>query len=500
MALFIVDFCDPSTGGGGGSGSNVTSLTYTPSTEVLNLTTDQPASFNTTIPTVKVDNTFFVSDQYGNDGTAVQGSMTLKYQTIDAALAAAVLVPDSVVYVMPGNYSVTTMVSVTSGLKIYLMPGANLQSNGAPFSFSVDPAITFRIEGYGDIERNTPLAGNSNPSNAIPCEIYIRGRYIQSSGANAILDASSMKFGVEFDGIYDSYIDCLGWCYGYVATDLWRTSFRVLNLSRFSGNDGETKYQDYGPQEITIKGRSRKRAKIENETQCNGIYLESGVESYKTQVYLDCDFTSQDGFFVDQGRGIIKHNGNLFHSKSNLAGNEVPWWYTIQPIEEQYKPTWHHVEGSYVSATHPAFAGSQNNEIISLRVPCIMILDGQYENSGLDSGLGPWAIVHFSNLTSTGGATKLVLNGEFSSNGGAVAPIRLVNGFQPAHTLRLEVRNATIRTRFNYCIDTDFEVTIWTYYSLNANQNYNPLITEGFSEDRTIIDSNVTVDIPEYGV
>ena len=40
----------PASGGGAGSGSNVTSVTYNTGTEILTVDTDQPASFNTSIP------------------------------------------------------------------------------------------------------------------------------------------------------------------------------------------------------------------------------------------------------------------------------------------------------------------------------------------------------------------------------------------------------------------------------------------------------------------
>lgn len=452
---------------------------------------------------VLVNNTVYVDPFYGDDGTAIPNSMVLKYQTIDAALTAISGFSDYTVYLLPGNHNMTNPFNVTNSLNIYISEGAKLQTNTITTSFLVDPGIQLRIHGDGWIERTAILAANSSSGSSVPCEVYISGVNIESSGANPILEVTSMIYSIEYNGIFDSYVEGQGWSRGSISCDLWRTSSYIFRLLNFTASSGEIKYSDYGPQTLTIKGRTKPNCLIVNEVACgNAMYLEAGVESYKTIINLHADFDSQDGFFFNHGRGIVNWYSNLYHSKSDLAGNEVPWYICDQSIEDDtLRPVLRHY-GVAVSTTHPAFAGSQNNEIFYIQTPTIIELNGKYENSGFDSGLGPWPIVKFSpNLGA--GESVIKLNGEFKSNGGDVAPISILSagGSNPSHTPRLEVKNSTIRTLYDYCIDTDYDnLNIWTYYSLNANRNYHPNIIEGFSEDRTIIDDNVQVDVPEYGI
>jgi hypothetical protein len=502
MTLFIADTCDDEIlGGGGGSGSNVTSFTYTYATETGTIATDQPATFNAVIPMVNINKTLFVDPVYGDDGTALIGSMSLKYASIDAALAAVVGLSDYTIHLFPGNHLMNNPFTVANVLKIYISSGAKLQTNTGTTSFLVNQAQQLYIFGDGGIERFETLAQHSNPSDQIPCEVYIKGVNIESSGGAPILDVTSMIYSIEYNGIFDSYVDGSGWSSGSISCDLWRTSSYIFRLTDFTLSNGETKYTDYGPQKLTIKGRTKPNCTIINEVQCgNAMYLVQGAEPYKTQINLFCDFESVDGFFVNQGRGIINWHGNLFHSKSDLAGNELPWYYCDQMIENnQKRPVFRHLEGVAVSATHPVYGDSLNNEIFALSSPVIFELYGKYANSGLNPGSGAWPIVYVTNQNGTG-EVRLVLGGEFKSRGNDIAPILINDSVVPGNDIRLEVRDCAINTQFDYCIDTNVEMRIYTYHSLVSNKNYNPLISEGLSEDRTMIDSNILLEIPEYGV
>lgn len=504
MVLYIADTCDQEILGGGGTpGSNVTSFTYTYGTETATIGTDQPATFNAIIPMVNVDNTFFVSDLYGNNATAVPGSMSLKYETFDAAVIPASLITNSLIFLMPGNYVVSSTVSVTNVLNIYLMPGATLILNSGAPSFNISPGQKLYITGEGQIQFVSMLFSNSSPSSDVIPEVVIRAKSLDGSGATDIGDITSMLFSIEVDSINDLRLAGAGYSKGHVATDFWQSSAGgILRLTDFTAFDGEAKFEQNGPQTITVKGRTRARCKFfAGQSLSNGVWTENGVEAYKTKINLHVDFDTTDCLgFMDIGRGIVRHWGDLIHRKTDLAGNEMPWFYMSQDIDsDELKPTFEHVEGDYVSGTNSVFAGSQNNEIISVQKLCNVILNGRYQNSGEDTGAGPWPILLMSNQNANPGETVVILNGDFKSLGGNVSPIKYVDGSNVEHTFKIINKTSSIQTRATYSIDTNIDFKIYNYHSLCMNQNYNPLISDGLSEDRTIVDSNITVYVPEYG-
>lgn len=487
------------------SGSNVTSLTYTPGTEILNLTTDQPASFNAVIKGVKVNNTYFVDVTYGNNATAVPGSMNYKYQTVDTALLVASAISDSLVVLMPGNHILTTTVTLANVLRIHMMPGAVLIVNTS-VGFSINPAQRLYVDGEGDFQLVGILFANSSPGSSIPAECHVKCRTFGNSGANNIGDTTSMVFSIEADSINDVGFDGQGWCFGNIKCDFWQSSRpRMLSLRDFSAFNGPTKYDEYGPQIVTVKGRYKPRCQWYNPSAISqALFTEAGLfESYKTQVYLDMDFDCTDSYFVDHGRGMIVHSGNLYHGKSDTFGNELPWYFTSQDIvSDQYKPYFEHVKGSgaYVSRTNVLFGTSSlNNELISISRLCTIKLGGRYENSGENTGAGAWPIIFIQNANTNPGSSTIILDGDFRSAGGDVSPIRHVGIGPTGHTIELICHNSSIYTRNQYSIDTNVELPIYTYHSLAANQPFNPLVVNALSVDKNFIDSQIRVNVPEYG-
>ena len=78
--------------------------------------------------------------------------------------------------------------------------------------------------------------------------------------------------------------------------------------------------------------------------------------------------------------------------------------------------------------------------------------------------------IQFSNANPGTGQTTIILNGDFKSGGGDVAPIRIVDIGITAHTYKFIVKNCLIQTRFDYAIDTNAEMLIYVFHSLTMNQ------------------------------
>lgn len=450
---------------------------------------------------VLINNTIFVDEVYGDDGTAQPNSMLFKYQTVDAAIAA--WTPGYGIHFFPGNYDMTVPMSVTDIARLYLERGSSLQTSTGSAAFLITPGQFFNIDGEGTLSLIASLFANQNPADTAVPQVHIKCGYIDSSGAGDIGDVSTMKWSIRAKRINERGIYAKGWTQGFVACDDWvMTSGNMIRLDNLEANNGQDLIDAYGPRLVTVKGDAAERCQFLNPSQLgNGIYTEAcRMEKWKSLIYLNTDFRSKDGFFLNHGNGTIYHDGNLFHSKSDTAGNEVPWYYSDQDPEDQYKPKFIHVRGSHVSATDITFAGSQNNEIFTINNLCEIELNGKYQNSGENSGLGPWPIIYATNQSSQAGQTIVTLNGDFKSLGGDVSPIRFVDVVNDSHTFKWIVKNTAIQTRATYSIDTNIEMLIYVYHSLVMDKNYNPLISDGLSEDRTIVDENITVDVPEYGI
>lgn len=453
---------------------------------------------------VRENNTYFVDPNYGNDATAVVNSRVNKYQNIDTALALAISISNSKVYLMPGNHVINNLVSVTDVLNIEMSPGSTLILNtGAP-SFNISPGQKLYITGEGQIQFVSMLFINSSPSSNVLPEVIIRAKSLDGSGSTNIGDITSMLFSIECDSINDLRLEGGGYSKGHVATDFWQSSSGgMLRLSDFTLFNGETKYQENGPQTITVKGRTREKCKFfAGQSLFSGVWTENGVESYKTKInlHIDGDTTDCIGFF-DIGRGNIRHWGDWIHRKTNLAGNEMPLFYQTQDIaSDSVKPTFEHVEGNYVAGTNNLFSGSQNNEFFSVQKLCNVILNGRYQNSGENTGLGAWPILLMDNNNAFAGESVVTLNGEFKNLFKDISPIKYNGSGNPAHTFKIVCKQTTIETnKDGETIYSGVPIPIYVYHTLTMNTNYNPNIFDGLSTPRTIVDGNVTVDVPEYG-
>lgn len=456
---------------------------------------------------VLINKTLFVDPNYGDDATAIPDSLVFKYKTFDAALAA--WTSEYVIHLFPGIHTMANAYSLGDVMQIYIETGATLNID-ATAGFDIEPAQRLHIDGYGVIGLSNTLYRNSSPSDAIPAEAHIKCKRFEAiSGFVDIGDNASMIYSIEVDGIYDCGVNVSsgGWCKGYVATDLITSSVvSVCSLRALSSNNGPTKYTDYGQRFVTLKGRTRPNAVVLNEVQVGNLVFTQvdDQETYKTKVELYADFVSTDGFCMNLGNGIVNWYGDLYHSKSNTAGNEVPFIYCDQTVtDDAYGPNFTHVRGTMVSTTHPSYAGSQNNEIAAIRCFGKFTFNGKYQNSGENTGLGAWPIIDFTNQNNPlyTGSTEIILNGEFKNLFKDAAPINIEDIGNANHTYRLTVKEAYIVTdEDGETITSNVAMPIYVQDSLSMNVNYNPSIFDGISTARTIVDRNVTVDVPEYGV
>lgn len=449
--------------------------------------------------------TIYVDPFYGDDATAIPDSQTLKYKNIDTALSALGASFDYTIHLFPGNHIINSAYALTNELKIYMEPFSKIVTNTAGPTFSISPSARLYVRGNGEIDCQGTFAANSSPSDPIPAECHIQVKAINSSGAGSVIEPTSMIFTVEADSINDRGFQGSGWCKGNIKCDFWQTSSsKLIHLSDFTAENGETKFDNYGQQQIIVKGRNRERCLIYNAIQAtDSIYTELGVEPHKTYIELNADFDSTDGFFLNPGRGTWVFNGNLVHRKTDTAGNEVPWlWHTQQILSDGTAPIFHHKSGTWISGRNVLFGGSQNNEIVSLRSFGSFTFSGSYKNSGANTGAGAWPIIQLSNQNTEGsGITNLILDGEFTNDAGSISPIQIVDTTNPTHEYKLSVKNCIITIKSVIpTISSNVPMFIYVYHSLVMSQNYDPLITDGMSEDRTMIDSNVEVIIEGYGV
>lgn len=471
-----------------------------------NGTSGSPLSITGLLTDIEINRTMYVDSFYGDDTTAISDSLVLKYKTIGAALID--WTPGKTIHLFPGKYNMTTPFAINNGeLKIYMEPGAELGLLTVSSAFVIDGGQKLNITGPGDITCTAPIFEHSNTSTILPAELVIDVQRIVGSFPNTSMGSlDGMNFSIDALYIFNLYPSGAGWCKGSISVDDWITNdIPMLQLRDFTSSNGEDYFTTYGPQKISISGKTRDRCQYRNESALisSGIYTQNGVESYKTFIDLYVDFDCTDAIgFMNCNRGTIKHYGDLVHRKTDTAGNEMPWFFMSEDPSERFKPIFEHVEGHYISGTHPSYGASLNNEIMGISKLCDVILNGAYQNAGeqLGGSVGIWPILLLRNQSSVDGTTTVILNGDFKSDGGGVAPIQFIDSGSPAHVFKIISKDTLIRTRFDYSIDTNLAFEIFVFHSLAMNTNYNPLITDGMSEDRTMVDTNVEVTVPGYGV
>lgn len=130
------------------AGTGVT-LTEAPTTVTINSTGSSTA-------TIFQNNTLFVDQQYGNNATAQREVLTLPYQTISAAVSAAIA--GDLIYVLPGTYNGVN-ISTSINLNYYFADGTTINgSTGVPI-FNINGG-TISVSGSGVFNNNIFLTTN----------------------------------------------------------------------------------------------------------------------------------------------------------------------------------------------------------------------------------------------------------------------------------------------------------------------------------------------------
>lgn len=468
-----------------------------------NGTAGSPLTLSGIITDVQINKTMYVDPTYGDDGTALYDSLVFKWKSLDAALAD--WINDYVIHLLPGNHDINVPYNVNDQLRIQMDQGAILSTFTGGAAFTIADGQRLTIIGPGEIICGSYLFTHANPTSGLTADVIIDVKYLQSTSPNTIIgDITSITFAIEALSINDLTVVGTGWSKGYIATDYWISSTQgFIDLRDFQASNGDNYYDAYGPQIIEVKGKTAAKCKIKTEQAVLvGIYTEQGVEASRTHLNFYVDFDVTDSLaFMNCNRGTIRHYGDLINRKTDTAGNELPWFYMTEDPDDRNKPIFEHVEGNYISGTHPLYAGSQNNELISVQKLCKIILNGKYQNSGEAIGVGTWPILLMQNQSLNVGVTTVILNGDFKNLDGAISPIRYVDASQEQHTFKIISKCTTIETRNDFSIDSNKPISIYVYHSLTMNKNYNSaFITDGMSEDRTIVDTNVEVTVPGYGV
>jgi hypothetical protein len=111
------------------------------------------------IPSVSLGKILFVATT-GNDGTAIIGSISNPYLTLEAAQAAST--NGDLIYVYPGTYTVTTTATeglAKDGVSYYFSPGCTINKSTAGDMFRVSSFTTgFSVYGYGNFNKTTNAA------------------------------------------------------------------------------------------------------------------------------------------------------------------------------------------------------------------------------------------------------------------------------------------------------------------------------------------------------
>lgn len=103
------------------------------------------SSFNPASPPIFVNNTVFVDEQYGDDLVGTRERFDLPFQTITAAVAAAIV--NDTIHIHPGSY--TDSVTLNIPLKFYLEPNANWSTTNTPM-MNLAYSGSISVGGYGN--------------------------------------------------------------------------------------------------------------------------------------------------------------------------------------------------------------------------------------------------------------------------------------------------------------------------------------------------------------
>lgn len=320
MALFIVDFCDPSTGGGGGSGSNVTGFSYNIGTETATITTDQPAAYNTVWP-IQFQNTIHVAPN-GNNANALAStvspySLQVPFLTLDAAYAASS--PQDLIMIWPGSYTMgsTFTIDGTKATRFYAHPGVGIitPTAGNP-GFSISPGQTLEFKGSATFLARDYIFTPSSPATDINYVVFECDQIAQIGSSLFFGNISSMSGSIRVRKITDMALFCDGWCQIDFANDYSGFSGAAsYNLGNISGNNGIVFNTTYGVSRFQMRGLSGLYAHVYAAINDGSSAFTSGFGGTRADRYVkiqaDVYVFNGNGFNIAEGTWIWEGHGLL---------------------------------------------------------------------------------------------------------------------------------------------------------------------------------------------
>jgi hypothetical protein len=346
MGFTHITTCGSVGGGGGGGGSNVTSLNYDISTETLTLGTDAPSVFSTIWP-IKLENTIHVAKN-GNDADALAStvqpfSLQVPFLTINAAYDASN--SSSTIVIWPGKYILPATIDVdfTKARNIHCMPGVSIQ-NAIGVAINFTASGTFNWTGYAVFQCHTFFFQAS----ADLVNLNVEGDYAFNDNLLSnqyFANIKNMNVDIRLNELRNLGFYAISWRSGFIGIDKWTCTSQNLI---YCDVPDPTYLSNYGPAKLVMGGRSAPKGliqKSENSITNTGIFFEAQVYKYwDLSLELNFDVEWIDGYFIVQGNGNIILNGNVYPTKSNNLGNELPWYISNSPFEslQDEKPCFRH--------------------------------------------------------------------------------------------------------------------------------------------------------------
>lgn len=468
-----------------------------------NGTPSSPLTSVSTPTNIQINKTIFVDEQFGDDSTGQIESLTNKFRTFDQALAN--WSAGFTIHLMPGEYNSSNTFSLSDQMYIYGEMGSRFTVNNTT-AFLLDSNSELNINGHIKLVLDEKLFEPRNPSNFPETyKVNVDVFDVTCTNGNILFfDATSGIVSFTTNSCIEGGFLVDGWALVNFMADSWQKNGQVnaLLVQDLSNNSGRDYYNLYGPRNITIQGKTKPRLEFKNETQIQNCFFTQAArsEDYKTIINLKINFDSTDGFFFNHGNGTIFHYGDVVSRYSSQVGGPIVWYYlNAQNVENDFKPKFIHVEGSYITGTHPLNNDSQNHHILVSASLEHIELNGSYQNSGIDNGSGALSALYLANSSALPGESKIILNVELKSDGPDASPIAWVDQSNPQHTVDLIFKNTVIETGAQYCITSGLFFNIKVLGSLVSNKNLNPFVTNTLSFQNIFLDEDVKVYVPRYG-